>query len=170
MFQFTRPQGARLPLSCSCRSARRFQFTRPQGARQAGLAAVLAMLGFNSRARKGRDPAISQSDRISAVSIHAPARGATARVGQYSSRRVVSIHAPARGATRLTVQSPFPGRFQFTRPQGARLQTRPHCTSSHRGFNSRARKGRDFREGRSSRKLLSFNSRARKGRDHNQLH
>ena len=78
----------------------------------------------------------------------------------------VSIHAPARGATDAT-KVPFNRLlFQFTRPRGARRPARGRRRRSTRGFNSRAREGRDL----SSTDFvdagqLCFNSRAREGRD-----
>ena len=55
-----------------------FQSTRPRGARQCE-----DDVGY----------------RVAAVSIHAPARGATGTADDGFSRTDVSIHAPARGAT-----------------------------------------------------------------------
>ena len=81
------------------------------------------MPSFNSRARKGRDTPIGPTEGTFVVSIHAPARGATA-IGTYDN---------------------FTSRFQFTRPQGARPSRRRESAASRRGFNSRARKGRDVR-------------------------
>ena len=100
-----------------------FQFTRPRG----GATSRTCNLSANA-----------------AVSIHAPARGATQGghqgrrvIGRFNSRARegrdccisgkiasarVSIHAPARGATALG-RLPFVFRkFQFTRPRGARLR------------------------------------------------
>ena len=75
---------------------------------------------FNSRARKGRDARKKEEEALSFVSIHAPARGATATVS-------------------LLVRAEM---FQFTRPQGARQCWL--CEQLLRAsFNSRARKGRD---------------------------
>jgi len=54
---------------------------------------------FNPRARAGRDKSGLGLEAQIAVSIHAPARGAT---GEHEHTRIsypVSIHAPARGAT-----------------------------------------------------------------------
>ena len=57
--------------------------------------------GFNPRARRGRDR--DELDywqaRLRAVSIHAPAGGATALGVDYYQLESVSIHAPAGGAT-----------------------------------------------------------------------
>ena len=144
----------------------RFQFTRPQGARRKAMTSISWMNRFNSRARKGRDRLHHHSPHREAVSIHAPARGATgcrirgacprpcfnsrAREGRDPTRRrrgprraAVSIHTPARGATyvySVDVLSPL---FQFTRPRGARRRFRAGATAS-KSFNSRAREGRDL--------------------------
>ena len=56
-------------------------------------------MNFNPRSREGSDISCAEPFRIKIISIHAPARGATAenrRCGQF---RFISIHAPARGAT-----------------------------------------------------------------------
>ena len=77
---------------------------------------------FNPRARVGRDPLrLPGLNRVSAVSIHAPAWGAT-------SRRV---------AMRL------PAAFQSTRPRGARPSGTKAPPTAAFGFNPRARVGRD---------------------------
>ena len=75
---------------------------------------------FNSRAREGRDAAQLVPPGVAAVSIHAPARGATGRRGAARNVRGVSIHAPARGATFAPLAASRRRRFQFTRPRGAR--------------------------------------------------
>ena len=55
VFQFTRPQGARLLTNTVGVAILRFQFTRPQGARLTTIGTHKAKSSFNSRARKGRD-------------------------------------------------------------------------------------------------------------------
>ena len=163
-FQFTRPRGARPyghggpPLFLA------FQFTRPRGARHNLSATKASSRGFNSRAREGRDDRGERGPGGEDVSIHAPARGAT---------------AVARPRARL-------GRFQFTRPRGARPSSWDGAATCSR-FNSRAREGRDppglpdFRRlavsihapargatassPRRARSPTRFNSRAREGRD-----
>ena len=99
----------------------------------------------------------------------------------------VSIHAPARGATAREKFNKDMHLFQFTRPQGARhrcdgLAELRDCVSIHApargatasrsnqrrrstGFNSRARKGRNLIQLLISIRPTGFNSRARKGRD-----
>ena len=66
----------------------------------AALESNQATRGFNSRARKGRDPCprASGSLRIH-VSIHAPAKDATNRGSPKAHQGAVSIHAPAKDAT-----------------------------------------------------------------------
>ena len=56
-----------------------FQSTRPRGARPANNRQDRAAAQcFNPRAREGRDDrALSELEQFGAVSIHAPARGAT---------------------------------------------------------------------------------------------
>ena len=126
-----------------------FQFTRPRGARP-------VLRGNRGNARD--------------VSIHAPTRGATARIG---------LHV-------------FFNLFQFTRPRGARLcgfgLSRQYCLC----FNSRAHEGRDqllpsiasnvivfqFTRPRGARHgrawhgipFQGFNSRAHEGRDFRGVH
>ena len=104
------------------------------------------MTCFNPRARAGRDSSDAGSrSSCAAVSIHAPARGATSRTrGVIVRIHAVSIHAPARGAT-------------VGARGGERLDT---C------FNPRARAGRDHAP-YDCRSVTShsFNPRARAGRD-----
>ena len=94
-FQSTRPQGATSPIATSqlaqvfqsTRPARgatkvassalnSFQSTRPQGARPYRL--HVTIMSFNPRARMGRATARCITAYCGIVSIHAPARGATA--------------------------------------------------------------------------------------------
>ena len=141
-FQFTRPHGARRGRPSNSSRANWFQFTRPHGA---------------------RPPRPFRCCRRAAVSIHAPAWGATCReapqphalafqftrphgarlphLGMVPVPRV-SIHAPAWGATERIVMMIEGDRFQFTRPHGARLQRRSNGNKND-SFNSRARMGRD---------------------------
>jgi len=76
-----------------------FQSTRPRGARRAYVKAGVSNRCFNPRARVGRDRIMGRAGRGDCVSIHAPAWGATAKVGRRRVGEHVSIHAPAWGAT-----------------------------------------------------------------------
>ena len=107
-FQSTRPHGARRPHVAQLIERSRFQSTRPHGARPLPcIAWYMPGFRFNPRARTGRDGPLNTTDQISAV----------------------SIHAPARGATLSWCASDDPAMFQSTRPHGAR----PICTGSCRG-------------------------------------
>ena len=186
-FQFTRPQGARLKLQDPISVLFKFQFTRPQGARRkTPLLQCLRSCRFNSRARKGRDSVYRLVQFTDAVSIHAPARGATFHPACGFSCGKVSIHAPARGATTATGHWPLRERVSIHAP--ARGATRPHglvlqhfAVSIHapaRGATrviaasgslvqfqfTRPQGARQPRKRWFSR-VGSFNSRARKGRD-----
>ena len=119
-----------------------FQFTRPQGARLAWSLTLILLYGFNSRARRGRD-------RYAWFCVLAGS---------------VSIHAPAGGATQSSQTSRLGTKFQFTRPQGARLQEY---------FNAQRTGEFQFTRPQGARRLckiigaicVCFNSRARRGRD-----
>ncbi len=78
----------------------------------------------------------------------------------------VSIHAPARGAT-TALEKDFPDldEFQSTRPHGARPDAITSLAESKR-FNPRARTGRDISWNlHPSGNACRFNPRARTGRD-----
>ena len=120
----------------------RFQSTRPHGARRAGRLLGQGPVGFNPRARTGRDFLAARAcsgarsfnprartggdaERLRHhgrlhVSIHAPARGATRGAARVISIARVSIHAPPRGATNDGLESTYSALFQSTRPHGAR--------------------------------------------------
>ena len=119
------------------------------------------------------------------VSIHAPARGATGFV-EGIRKNLDSFNSRAReGRDEASPLVVMPILFQFTRPRGARhdgvVVARPPLVSIHapargatpwesrwsaqRGFNSRAREGRDDWRRTGIPISMSFNSRAREGRD-----
>ena len=76
-----------------------FQFTRPRGARLTLFPKLDYFIGFNSRARVGRDAYQQAFLQWLDVSIHAPAWGATKQCRGKRHGQSVSIHAPAWGAT-----------------------------------------------------------------------
>ena len=102
-FQSTRPRGARHCALAVPNLANVFQSTRPRGARQRSVSYNRSILGFNPRARVGRDTAMTASVCVFDVSIHAPAWGAT-------------VVLPFLLASKV---------FQSTRPRGARQLRRP---------------------------------------------
>ena len=143
LFQSTRPRGARRRQAGEMLGVLPFQSTRPRGARRQRESLCQLVQHFNPRARVGRDPSEFTSFVLSAISIHAPAWGATLAHSVFITSFFISIHAPAWGATccsrsiatRLTFQSTRPRgarhacrqdgslrlEFQSTRPRGARL-------------------------------------------------
>ena len=98
---------------------------------------------FNPRAREGRDSGLIASQSPKEVSIHAPAKGATARSGLDLDDGEVSIHAPAKGATGSGRDfKPVPEGFN---PRAREGRDTDRCAKGvdSRGFNPRAREGRD---------------------------
>ncbi len=99
------------------------------------------------------------------VSIHAPAKGATALAAAVQHGQIVSIHAPAKGATFRGLPIPRPSMmFLSTRPRRARLSVAglaPRLSS----FYPRAREGRDGRVSAARTVFPRFYPRAREGRD-----
>ena len=145
--------------------------------------------GFNSRAREGRDfRLVHRRRRIAAVSIHAPARGATLPPERHQSLSRGFQFTRPRGARHGEKNSLFPFRgFQFTRPRGARpislMYSRETfgvsihapargATQELLGKISRVdvsihapARGATTKLLLSQRQLSRFNSRAREGRD-----
>jgi len=101
-----------------------FQSTRPRGARRLCNANGIDPGCFNPRARAGRDRAAPPAGRSARRCFNPRARAGRDRF-RFRDRLGcdVSIHAPARGATALS--SPFSSFFMFqsTRPRGARLSS-----------------------------------------------
>ena len=98
---------------------------------------------FNSRSRMGSDGALlAVCAGVAAVSIHAPAWGATRPRRSASCAPQVSIHAPAWGATRSLAWKDKTVWFQFTLPHGER-QLSDVVPPRVPGFNSRSRMGSD---------------------------
>ena len=141
-----------------------FQFTRPQGARLAWSLTLILLYGFNSRARRGRDRYAWFCVLAGSVSIHAPAGGATQ--SSQTSRLGTKFQFTRPQGARLQeyFNAQRTGEFQFTRPQGARRLCKiigAICVC----FNSRARRGRDHIGHLGALIVARFNSRARRGRD-----
>jgi len=100
-----------------------FQSTRPRGARLQGSLFLISITQFQSTRPRGARRVWDEVDkRLSIVSIHAPAWGAT----------LERFHGVMEAA------------FQSTRPRGARPPP-SKAAYAHNGFNPRARVGRDER-------------------------
>ena len=149
----------------ACRFPCRFQSTRPRGARQQRFASTSLRCMFQSTrprgARRGSAPSSARPTVFQSTRPRGARRVASAR-GRARNR--VSIHAPARGATAWR-ECDVPGQmFQSTRPRGARRR-RNCCMRTGSSFNPRAREGRDSRTGCPAALISCFNPRAREGRD-----
>ena len=98
-----------------------FQSTLPHGERHPhDMLALLPLLNFNPRSRTGSDAIHLFHNITSKISIHAPARGATASGWSAAQFLGISIHAPARGATYPDVMLNCLYPFQSTLPHGER--------------------------------------------------
>ena len=125
-FQSTRPRGARRTCTYEVfRASIVFQSTRPRGARQSNFVSHCEVKCFNPRARAGRDVETVNIRRYERYGFNPRARAGRdlQMVAIMDDPTGVSIHAPARGATAgwpsYTQQC---HEFQSTRPRGARPQ------------------------------------------------
>ncbi len=142
-FQSTLPRGERLPMIVAHAVTVGFNPRSRAGSDWCHLPNLSFIQSFNPRSRAGSDTGPAMLSAPGPVSIHAPARGATAFRQRLCSTCKVSIHAPARGATR-----------NQTRPRDA-----PAC------FNPRSRAGSDAETMVRSLFLAGFNPRSRAGSD-----
>ena len=125
MFQSTLPRGERPAADMPVGSASVFQSTLPRGERPDLLLGEVLGGGFQSTLPRGERPrARTRSADPRAVSIHAPARGATLRLSSITSPRKL---------------------FQSTLPRGERPAY--HCRNERIivSFNPRSREGSDAR-------------------------
>ena len=99
-----------------------FQSTHPRGVRlnTIRLCRFEPAISIHAPARGATTPVFFNNGAL-AISIHAPARGATSpRLSPCPSSLRISIHAPARGATVLNVFHVYAPLFQSTHPRGVR--------------------------------------------------
>ena len=144
-----------------------FQSTPPRGGRRVFFGFFrVARNRFNPRPRAGGDILLTDVRNLAkAVSIHAPARGATILGGEYWADVKVSIHAPARGATGVLEPSPYFMLFQSTPPRGGRLHVVGLTTRFKSRFNPRPRAGGDMLQACCLMLTICFNPRPRAGGD-----
>ena len=76
-----------------------FQSTLPRRERRGLCDAGEYVVYFNPRSREGSDGWMKTDTRTTAISIHAPAKGATGIWCDFEYDTEISIHAPAKGAT-----------------------------------------------------------------------
>ena len=125
LFQSTRPRRARLRPSASRQPPTGFNPRAREGRDSSTTRRGSRRGRFNPRAREGRDPKTNKAVAIPAVSIHAPAKGATIGAGSGLSLGLFQSTRPRR-ARRLTDDSAVrKWLFQSTRPRRARRKRRP---------------------------------------------
>ena len=163
-FQSTRPRGARQPALASNAQRISFQSTRPRGARPQPHAAADGSEDFNPRAHEGRDQSATNEKLCLAISIHAPTRGATVFNARTDKCLLISIHAPTRGATSPARCGLDAGRFQSTRPRGARPAKSVRSTRRRISIHAPTRGATPTSAGTRS-ESTNFNPRAHEGRD-----
>ncbi len=129
----------RLPL---CGGAVKFQSTHPRGMRLKTSITNEGRDYFNPRIRVGCDLQVLESERLSAISIHASAWDATGYESYAGWSVEISIHASAWDATPLTMQFRIWKAFQSTHPRGMRPSLALQC-QNHSHFNPRIRVGCD---------------------------
>ena len=98
-FQSTLPRRERLGTEFSTQRVVTFQSTLPRRERQQLKLTHLTMQDFNPRSREGSDSRFCSASKTKLISIHAPAKGATAPMRALGLTTDISIHAPAKGAT-----------------------------------------------------------------------
>ena len=79
----------------------------------------------------------------SAISIHAPTRGATQGSSQRRKEREISIHAPTRGATQMSSLKRLNLRFQSTLPREERRLPSLLLSGLYHDFNPRSHERSD---------------------------
>ena len=104
---------------------------------------VRQILNFNPRSRKGSD-IMSESDNCGLLYFNPRSRkGSDANTAMSNNGTAISIHAPAKGATPTDMFSLHFEKFQSTLPQRER-QHFVQMAQVHPNFNPRSRKGSDL--------------------------
>ena len=115
--------------------------------------------------RRERRAGIYSTGNYIRVSIHAPAKGATAAVSPNRRPDRVSIHAPAKGAT-VGMEKGF---LLYTSFNPRSREGSDTTSLSHTGrissFNPRSREGSDSRSPSVPHRSVGFNPRSREGSD-----
>ena len=120
---------------------------------------------FNSRAHKGRDPPTLEMLQWAHSFNSRAHKGRDSLVVPVSKKLCVSIHAPTRGATFHLSKSKTAREFQFTRPQGARLNIKlRNLLNDYVSIHAPTRGATSMRS-IFCLTAICFNSRAHKGRD-----
>ena len=98
---------------------------------------------FNPRSREGSDEFHCHKHLHSTISIHAPAKGATATANESVFLCKFQSTLPRRERPHRIRWSPKPARFQSTLPRRER-RSADRCRPAHPHFNPRSREGSDL--------------------------
>ena len=142
-----------------------FQSTLPRRERPQTYRIRALHLYFNPRSHEGSDHPVLLARHEQAISIHTPAKGATASGDGNRNRPEISIHTPAKGATFFLPTSFLAVEFQSTLPQRERHYT-TYCNMAAPGISIHApAKGATRPLTRPSSSARFFNPRSREGSD-----
>ena len=108
---------------------------------------------------------MQRSSEHPAISIHAPAKGATTGVEVTGIVSSISIHAPAKGATKRIVKSWDNGLISIHAPAKGATGMRLSVSWKLCNFNPRSREGSDVTNNSNTAFLHYFNPRSREGSD-----
>ena len=144
-----------------------FQSTHPRGVRRASTSRASSVTpGFNPRTRVGCDETDGLCYKARGVFQSTHPRGVRRRPEcRRGSEKAVSIHAPAWGATGQADAHPDGCRFQSTHPRGVRRRSVCIGPKGHKSFNPRTRVGCDISCLPRSAAMACFNPRTRVGCD-----
>ena len=145
-----------------------FQFTHPRGVRRSNRPPLQLDVAVSIHApARGATSIHTTGMAGTCVSIHAPARGATGDQTRKKDYDNVSIHAPARGATlKGLVQRNIVLSFNSRTREGCDTCL-PREGAGAQSFNSRTREGCDLHRHITADLRRGFNSRTREGCDRN---
>ena len=167
-FQSTLPRRERQPVSADQRPAvRDFNPRSREGSDVSNSYPVLSASHFNPRSREGSDRSIcSRESAGSSISIHAPAKGATAgRLVQRPTANI-SIHAPAKGATYVWQRTMDAYTISIHAPAKGATKRDARMFACRWHFNPRSREGSDNAVVCARPARGDFNPRSREGSDH----
>ncbi len=169
-FQSTPPRGGRRPLRRYARQALSVSIHAPaRGATTPHDQRVELRAGFNPRPRAGGDASTSAEIAGRVEFQSTPPRGGRPRRALTTRRQsAVSIHAPARGATSACDAHACGRAFQSTPPRGGRPAMRAAIGATASRFNPRPRAGGDRVHGSTLRRLrlVSIHAPARGATSH----
>ena len=120
-FQSTLPRRERLPRTGLPDYGDYFNPRSREGSDSDNREMCSSCADFNPRSREGSDLLIDLPSKITVISIHAPAKGATLIGVKTHLFTGISIHAPAKGATFLSTSVLNKLIFQSTLPRRERL-------------------------------------------------